>query len=252
MSKLVVYSQTTEDHSTIPAFLCAFAPLRENSFSQRRKGAKESRVALILLLILSLPPAIAGQQTRTLSGTILTQQNETVAGVSILVRSAAGVQRAESDSAGNFRLSVPAETLSLRFFGKKIALLSKTIKLGEPSENLDIRVAYVVPPVHESVVIEATALDPRLDRRNDTIYHRTLTLRDDQLFQTLNAGINAGPRPRISTNSARRTSSDAFPSSQTSFSSTAQTNKFTSRTTAASSSKGRAALTATSLRLPCN
>ncbi|HEX8423201.1 MAG TPA: TonB-dependent receptor [Pyrinomonadaceae bacterium] len=170
--------------------------MREIKFSQRRKGAKEELIrALILLVLFSLSTAGAAQQsppTRTLSGTIITQQNETVAGVSILVRSASGEQRVESDARGNFRLDVPAETLSLRFFGKKLALLSKTIEPEEPSENLEIRVAYVVPPVHESVVIEATALDPTLDRRNATVYHNTLALRDDQLFQTLNAGINAG------------------------------------------------------------
>jgi len=150
---------------------------------------------LVLLLIFALPAAIAAQlspSTRTLSGTILTARNETVAGVSILVRSASGEQRAESDAAGNFRLRVPEETLTLRFFGKKIALVSKTINPGESSENLEIRVAYVVPPVHESVLIEATALDPTLDRLNETIYNNTLFLRDDQLFQTLSAGINAG------------------------------------------------------------
>ena len=70
--------------------------------------------------------------------------------------------------------------------------MAKTLGADEPGENLEIRVAYVVPPVHESVVIEATALDPTLDRRNDAVYQSTLFLRDDQLFQTLNAGINAG------------------------------------------------------------
>ncbi|HLL71925.1 MAG TPA: TonB-dependent receptor [Pyrinomonadaceae bacterium] len=150
----------------------------------------------ILLVILSLPAAIAAQQTqptaRTLSGTIITQQNERVAGVSILVRYASGEQRIESDAEGNFRAVVPAETLSLRFFGKNLALVSKTINPDESSENLSVRVAYVIPPVHESVRIEATALDPVLDRRNDAVFNNTLFLRDDQLFQTLSAGINAG------------------------------------------------------------
>jgi outer membrane receptor protein involved in Fe transport len=148
---------------------------------------------LIFLFVLSPPvAAVAAQAERTLSGTILTSQNEAVAGVSIIVRSPSGEQQAESDAAGNFSLRVPTETLSLRFFGKKIALVSKTIKPGEASENLDIRVAYVVPPVHESVLIEATALDPKLDRLNEAVYRNTLFGRDDQLFQTLNAGINAG------------------------------------------------------------
>jgi hypothetical protein len=97
------------------------------------------RSGIILLLMLSLPAVLASAQTarttRTLSGTILTQRNETVAGVSILVRSASGEQRAESDAEGNFRLDVPAETLSLRFFGKSLALTSKTIEPDEPSSR---------------------------------------------------------------------------------------------------------------------
>src|SRR5204863_1749538 len=47
-------------------------------------------------------------------------------------------------------------------------------------------------PVHESVVITASQLDPTIDRRNDTIYKDTLFARDDQIFHTLDAGINAG------------------------------------------------------------
>ncbi|MEP6911433.1 MAG: hypothetical protein ABI923_01690 [bacterium] len=42
------------------------------------------------------------------------------------------------------------------------------------------------------MVIDAKVLDPTIDRRNDTIYKNTLFERDDQLVQTLNAGINVG------------------------------------------------------------
>jgi hypothetical protein len=38
----------------------------------------------------------------------------------------------------------------------------------------------------------STALDPTIDQRNDTVYKNTLFGRDDQLVETLNAGINAG------------------------------------------------------------
>src|SRR5206468_5886340 len=54
-----------------------------------------------------------------------------------------------------------------------------------------IEVEYVIPPLHDSVVIEGTALDPAIDQRNDTIYKNTLFGLDDQLILTLNAGINA-------------------------------------------------------------
>ncbi len=133
-----------------------------------------------------------GGGTRTLSGTVLSQQNEAVAGVTIIVRSIMDDLKTQSDAEGNFRLDVSADTITLKVFGKNIALLSKTVVAGESSENLQIKVSYIIPPIHESVVIEATALDPTLDRRNDTVYKNTLFLRDDQLIQTLNAGINAG------------------------------------------------------------
>ena len=47
------------------------------------------------------------------------------------------------------------------------------------AEGLRIRVTFVVPPVHESVVIEATALDPSIDRRNAAVYEDTLFARDE-------------------------------------------------------------------------
>jgi len=153
--------------------------------------------SLAIIIVLS-PIAVRAQSsggdgTRTLSGTVLSQQNEAVPGVNIIVRSIMGDLKTQSDAEGNFRLDgVPADTITLKVFGKNIALLSKTVAAGESSENLQIKVAYIIPPIHESVVIEATALDPTLDRRNDTIYKNTLFLRDDQLFQGLNGGINAG------------------------------------------------------------
>ncbi len=55
-----------------------------------------------------------------------------------------------------------------------------------------LEAAYTIPPIHDSIVIEASTLDPGIDRRNDTVYKNTLFSRDDQIFQTLDAGINAG------------------------------------------------------------
>jgi hypothetical protein len=42
------------------------------------------------------------------------------------------------------------------------------------------------------VVIRGEALDPTIDQRNGTLYNNTLFNRDDQMVQTLNAGINVG------------------------------------------------------------
>lgn len=45
---------------------------------------------------------------------------------------------------------------------------------------------------HESLVIVGGTLDPAIERRNDGVYRDSLFPRDDQLFHTLDAGINAG------------------------------------------------------------
>ena len=61
-----------------------------------------------------------------------------------------------------------------------------------PSEKLRLQIDYVIPAGRESIVITATEADPAIDRRNDSVYKNTLFLRDDQLFETLDSGINAG------------------------------------------------------------
>lgn len=49
-----------------------------------------------------------------------------------------------------------------------------------------------IPPVHTSIVITASPLEPSIDRRNAEVFQQTLFSRDDQVFHQLNAGINAG------------------------------------------------------------
>jgi hypothetical protein len=153
------------------------------------------KLALLVFGLAFLIPLSAAAQTsdtRTLSGVVVTQQNELVPGVTLTVRTSSGEQETVSDGEGNFRLTVPNEPLSIKVSGKNIEPSVRMIGANEASENLQIKITYVIPPIHEDVVINATALDPTIDLRNDAVYKNTLFLRDDQLFQTLNAGINAG------------------------------------------------------------
>ncbi|MBV9958798.1 MAG: TonB-dependent receptor [Acidobacteria bacterium] len=144
------------------------------------------------MLLISSSGAAQTAETRTLSGVVVTERGEVVPCVLLTVRTSAGKQQVESDAEGGFRLSVPNEPLSLNFSGKNISPLTRIIAADESSENLQIRIAYIIPPVHADVVIEASSQDPAIDMRNDTVYKNTLFLRDDQLLETLNAGINAG------------------------------------------------------------
>ncbi|MET0650091.1 MAG: TonB-dependent receptor, partial [Pyrinomonadaceae bacterium] len=93
---------------------------------------------------------------------------------------------------GGFRLAVPEGALTLRLSGKNVAPVVRHIAAGEAAENLRLLVEYVVPPIHESIVIVDSSLDPGVERRNEEVYRTTLFSRDDQLFDTLAAGINAG------------------------------------------------------------
>ncbi len=129
---------------------------------------------------------------RILSGYIVTQQYELLPGVNVIARFASGEARTVSDAEGRFRLNVPHESLTLRFESNNINTVERVIGPNEATENLQIKLNLVIQPIQESVVIQDTALNPTIDQRNDTVYRNTLFERDDQLVETLNAGINAG------------------------------------------------------------
>ena len=49
-----------------------------------------------------------------------------------------------------------------------------------------------IPVLKQSIVVTSSAVEPAVDRRNSEIFDKTLFSRDDQVFHTLDAGINAG------------------------------------------------------------
>jgi hypothetical protein len=57
---------------------------------------------------------------RILSGSVLTQQNELLPGVTVIARSDAGETWTISDAEGHFRLTVPSGRLTIRFEGRNI------------------------------------------------------------------------------------------------------------------------------------
>ncbi|HXH70923.1 MAG TPA: TonB-dependent receptor plug domain-containing protein, partial [Pyrinomonadaceae bacterium] len=129
---------------------------------------------------------------RTFSGTVVTQQFELVPNVLIDVQTSDGKLQTVTDAEGNFSLKVPSEPLSVKFFGKNINSVTRIFAVTDTLIGLQIKISYIVSSVNESVTIEADSVTPEIDRRNDTIYKNTLFGRDDQVIQSLNAGINAG------------------------------------------------------------
>src|SRR5262245_210669 len=107
---------------------------------------------------------------RLVSGVVVTNKNEVVPSVTVHVLTDSAEGRAISDGHGSFSLSAPPGRLILKFEGKNIVPQQRTLGANDKSDNLRIEIEYVVPPVHDSMVIEASALDPGIDRRNDSVY----------------------------------------------------------------------------------
>ncbi|MCY7345173.1 MAG: TonB-dependent receptor [Pyrinomonadaceae bacterium] len=135
---------------------------------------------------------VCAQNTRTFSGTVVTQQFELIPNVSIEIETSQSKIIATTDAEGMFSVQVPNESLSVKFFGNSILPVTRIFSVTDTLIRLQIKTTFVVRPVNENVTIEANVLSPEVEQRNDTIYKNTLFGRDDQLIQTLNAGINAG------------------------------------------------------------
>ena len=156
---------------------------------------KAKPYALILFTFSFFLNGLANAQAQercSLSGIVVNKDGDTVSGVSVIVLSPAGELKTVTDESGHFSLLVPRQAFSVSIEGKYIIAQTRAFSAADTTENIKFEVRFVVPRVHESVVINASQLDPTIDRRNDTVYKNSLFGRDDQIFHTLAAGINAG------------------------------------------------------------
>src|SRR5206468_1682686 len=90
---------------------------------------------------------------RVLSGVVVTQKNEAVEGVSLTIVSSSGQKQAKSEADGTFRVAIPDEPITLKIGGKYIASRELELGLGERTQDLTITVEFILPPIHESLVI---------------------------------------------------------------------------------------------------
>ena len=158
---------------------------------------RKSRAYFFLLTVLLALLGHAQAQTeksflRSISGMVTTDRDEVVPNVSVVAEYASGKREAITDARGGFRLSVPDEPVTLQVLGKYVISEAISVTASGTLENLHLRANFAIPAVHESLVISATALNPTIDQRNENVYKSTLFSRDDQIFDTLAAGINAG------------------------------------------------------------
>ncbi len=151
-----------------------------------------SHFILLAIFAVVFTANVCAQNTRTFSGTVVTQQFELIPDVSIEIETSAGKITATTDAEGAFSVQVPNESLSVKFSGNNIAPVTRIFAVTDTLIRLQIKANFVVRPINENVTIEANTLTPEVEQRNEAIYKNTLFGRDDQLVQTLNAGINVG------------------------------------------------------------
>jgi hypothetical protein len=160
-------------------------------------GGQDSRmrfwqVMLAVIFLVAIGEAqLPRAETRLVSGIVTTANEERVPGATVSVSVWWAVAKPQRTD-GSFRLTVPVGSMRLSVRGAFLAPAEIAIADGAVSQDLVVKVAYTIPPVHESLVITATSLNPAIDQRNDNVYKSTLFSRDDQIFDTLAAGINAG------------------------------------------------------------
>jgi outer membrane receptor protein involved in Fe transport len=143
----------------------------------------------LLTLTVLLFATLAHAQS-ALQGRVRTKAGEAVPAVTVTATTASSKIDATTDADGNFSLITPNEMVTLTVMGNYI--VSVPVHLPGPTKDIELIVSYTIPPLHESLVISATALNPAIDQRNENIYKNTLFNRDDQILDTLAAGINTG------------------------------------------------------------
>jgi TonB-dependent receptor-like protein len=158
--------------------------------------AVRTHTCAIGLLVMSLVGTNANSQmagpTRPVSGVVMTEQGEMVPRVTVTAESAEDTVQTVTDNNGNFHMRASLAALRLKVSGRYVVAQEKALGVSEISEGLVLSIRYTIPLVHENLIISATALNPAIDQRNDTVYKDTLFSRDDQLMDTLAAGINTG------------------------------------------------------------
>ena len=141
----------------------------------------------------AVAPVAAQAVGGAVAGVVVNAKGEVVSGAAVECRSAKSTQRVVTGGDGRFRCTADgAQETVVTVSGANLATQSVRVPASAASAELRIPVVYRIATVRESLVITATALEPSIDRRNGAIYKNTLFNRDDQLFETLDGGINAG------------------------------------------------------------
>jgi outer membrane receptor protein involved in Fe transport len=150
-------------------------------------------MTLARTLALALLAAVSAVAGSGVSGRVFDPQGHALPGAIVTLEAAAGYRStAASDAEGHYLfLSVPDGFYQIKAEAPGLAVVSLSLKLAGQLAIQNIAFSQVAAR-HESIVINAKALEPAIDLRNAEVFNRTLFTRDDQVLQQLDAGIDAG------------------------------------------------------------
>jgi hypothetical protein len=172
----------------------ATASQTQNTTANNMKAGEVSgRLLSNLVLSMMGGACLLWGQSMELNGNITDPQARLVPGASIrLHKERTEVGRTTSDEQGKFTLhDIPDGNYTLTAEAPGFALATR--QLSVPADAARANLQFDKVSVRsQTVVITAKSLEPEIDLRNAEVFNRTLFTRDDQVFQQLNAGINAG------------------------------------------------------------
>ena len=148
------------------------------------------RLLALVLVLGSLEVTGLTQGERQLRGEMVTRAGEVLAGVELGLEMEGERWQVVTDDKGRFEIRLRAGEVRLTVGGGRIVRQTQLVPKGV--DEVRMVVELIIPPVHESLVISGVALNPVIDQRSGLLYRDTLFGRDDQLIQTLSAGISAG------------------------------------------------------------
>ena len=148
-------------------------------------------IGLVALFVSGINLA-AGQIS--ISGHVTDPQSRAVVGASVRLLVAGGSNVAESrtDGFGQFCFGkVQSGEYRIVASAPGFNTVAEDVLLREAESTVDLRFDRLESD-SQNIVITAKIVEPAIDLRNSEVFNRTLFTRDDQVFQQLNAGINAG------------------------------------------------------------
>lgn len=148
---------------------------------------------LQLAALLAAGSGIVLGQT-AVTGNIADPQGRAVIGARVKITRTNGspIAEVQTDSFGQFLFrGIQAGEYQFTASAAGFVPVTKVVLLPQAEGGTDLRFEKLAAQ-SESIVISAKTIEPAIDMRNAEVFNRTLFTRDDQVFQQLNAGINAG------------------------------------------------------------